>query len=76
MTKKPYESLLVERKNRNILECRLKHCFRNNYLEVLRNNVPRLIKKFLRKHHAEKGNFFSNLRRAAISTNCFLLVLK
>ena len=52
--KKTYESLFVERKN-FIIECRVKHYFRNSRLEVFQNeNAQRLVRKFLRKHHAEK----------------------
>ena len=52
--KKPYQSLFLKGKN-FIRESRVKHCFRNSYLEGLHNeNAPGLIKKFLRNHHAEK----------------------
>ena len=41
-----------------LIECHVKHCFRNSLLELLRNKyAPRLIRKFLRKHHAEKCIF-------------------
>ena len=52
--KKTYESVFVEKKIL-IIECRVKHCFRKSHFALLQNkNAPRLIKKFLRKHHAEK----------------------
>ena len=76
--KKPYKWIFVERK---IL---LKSVALNIVSEtkplsiILQNkNALRLIRKLLRKHHAEKLNFFFSCpRRAVFPTNGFLLVLK
>ena len=55
--KKLYESLFFERKN-FIIECHVKHYFWDSHLEEFRNkNAPWLIRKFLRKQHAEKWRF-------------------
>ena len=52
--KKPCKLRFVKMK-KFIIECRVRHCFRNSHLEVLRNkNAPRLIKKIFVETPAEK----------------------
>ena len=65
------------KENSYYIECRVKHCFRNSHLVLLRNeNAPRLIRNSWENTILRSEKFFSNLRMAAFSTNCFLLPLK
>ena len=62
--KKPCKLRFVKMK-KFIIECCVRHCFRNSHLEVLRNkNAARLIRKFMRKHHAEKWKLFLKSRKS------------